>query len=79
MTLSYIVGQRKNPIHYPMGSICVYVAITALFFAVIQWSNAHLPTVAALALNTVVLLMFVGHVLYHDLPLDGILRRLRRR
>ena len=79
MTLSYIVGQRKNPIHYPMGSICVYVAITALFFAVIQWSNAHLPTVAALALNTVVLLMFVGHILYHDLPLDGILRRLRRR
>ena len=72
MVLSYIVGQKKYPIAYPMRSIAVYVAIAALFYAVIRWSNARLPLAAALAVNTVVVLMFVGHIVYHDLPLSSL-------
>lgn len=79
MVLSYIMGQKKNPINYPMGSIAVYVAIAALFTAVIMWSNSHLPALAALAVNTVVVVMFVGHIVYHDLPWRSLLARLKGR
>lgn len=79
MVLSYIMGQKKNPINYPMGSIAVYVAIAALFTAVIMWSNSHLPAIAALALNSVVVVMFVGHIIYHDLPWRSLLARIKGR
>ena len=79
MVLSYIMGQKKNPINYPMGSIAVYVAIAALFTAVIMWSNSHLSALAALALNSVVVVMFVGHIVYHDLPWRSLLARIKGR
>lgn len=79
MVLSYIMGQKKNPINYPMGSIAVYVAIAVLFTAVIMWSNSHLPALAALALNSVVVVMFVGHIVYHDLPWRSLLARIKGR
>lgn len=79
MVLSYIMGQKKNPINYPMGSIAVYVVIAALFTAVIMWSNSHLPALAALALNSVVVVMFVGHIVYHDLPWRSLLARIKGR
>lgn len=79
MVLSYIMGQKKNPINYPMGSIAVYVAIAALFTAIIMWSNSHLPALAALALNSVVVVMFVGHIVYHDLPWRSLLARIKGR
>ena len=76
MTLSYIVGQRKNPISYPMASISVYVLITILFYVIIEWSNRTLPTFGALAVNTVVIVLFLAHVVKHDMPLTPILKRL---
>ena len=79
MVLSYIMGQKKNPIKYPMMSIAVYVAIAALFTAVIMWSNSHLPALAALFVNTGVVVMFVGHIVYHDLPWRSLLARLKGR
>ena len=79
MVLSYIMGQKKNPINYPMVSIAVYVAIAALFTAVIMWSNSHLPALAALFVNTGVVVMFVGHIVYHDLPWRSLLARLKGR
>ncbi len=70
MTLSYLVGQRKYPINYPLGSIAVYVAIAALFHFLMNLSNTHLSQLWAMAANTVLVLMFVGHIVYHDLPLS---------
>ena len=70
MTLSYLVGQRKYPINYPLGSIAVYVAIAALFCFLMNLANTHLQQLWALAANTVLVLMFVGHIVYHDLPLS---------
>lgn len=75
MVLSYIVGQMKNPINYPMKSIAVYVVITVLFYAVISWSNENLSMIPALAVNTLCILAFLGHILYHDLPIKKLLRR----
>ncbi len=68
MILSYIVGQRKYPIAYPLKSIFVYVLIGGLFFAGITISNERLSAPLALTVNTIIILLFVAHVLYHDLP-----------
>lgn len=76
MVLSYVVGQKKNPISYPMKSMGIYVLITAIFFVVIQWSNANLSTLFALIVNTGVVCAFIGHILYHDFDITPILKRL---
>ncbi|MBQ9525582.1 MAG: polysaccharide biosynthesis protein [Bacteroidaceae bacterium] len=72
MVLSYIVGQIKNPIPYPMKSIMVYVLMAALFFAVMQAVPHEWPVVLRLAINTALICAFVGHILYHDLPLKSL-------
>lgn len=72
MVLSYIVGQIKNPIPYPMKSIMVYVLLTAFFYAVMQLVPSEWPLVLRLAINTVLICAFVGHILYHDLPLKSL-------
>ena len=72
MVLSYIVGQIKNPIPYPMKSIMVYVLMAVLFFAVMQAVPQEWPVVLRLAINTALICAFVGHILYHDLPLKSL-------
>lgn len=72
MVLSYIVGQIKNPISYPMKSIAAYVAITALFFGIMQFVPETWPTIARLAVNTALIIAFAGHIVYHDVPLKKI-------
>ncbi len=72
MVLSYIVGQIKNPIRYPMKSIAVYVLMTALFFTIMQFVPQDWYVVLRLAINTMLIGAFVGHILYHDLPLKSL-------
>ena len=72
MVLSYIVGQIKNPIPYPMKSIMVYVLLTALFYTVMQLVPREWPLLLRLAINTVLICAFVGHILYHDLPIKSL-------
>ncbi len=72
MILSYIVGQKKNPINYPLKSIAVYVAITALFFVIMQMIPAEWPMLFRLAINTGLIIAFIGHIIYHDMPLAAI-------
>jgi O-antigen/teichoic acid export membrane protein len=72
MVLSYIVGQIKNPIPYPMKSIVVYVLMAALFYAVMQAVPHEWPIVLRLIINTILIGAFVGHIIYHDLPLKSL-------
>ena len=72
MVLSYVVGQRKNPIPYPMKSICVYVLITLLFYGIMEYVPQQWPIWIRLGINTVLLLAFVAHIIYHDLPLKNL-------
>ena len=66
MVLSYIVGQLKNPIPYPMKSITVYVVMTALFYAAMHFTRDwHLAL--RLLLNTVLILLFCAHVYWHEI------------
>ena len=72
MTLSYIIGQKKYPITYPLGSMAIYVAITALFYAVMTYANNHFSTGWALLCNTIVLILFVAHIIRWDFPLHSL-------
>ena len=71
MTLSYFVGQKKYPINYPLKSIGIYVLIAVFFFIAITYSNEYLPKIYALAVNTLIIVAFVAHIIYHDLPLSS--------
>ncbi len=75
MVLSYVVGQIKNPIHYPLRSIAVYVVLTLVLFALMDRLTVRLSTALQLLVNTLLIVAFVAHILYHDLPLHSLLRR----
>jgi O-antigen/teichoic acid export membrane protein len=72
MLLSYFVGQRKYPVRYPLVSIGVYVAIAAAFTAVMLLMPPGWPLSVRLVVNTLLVLLFVGHILKHDLPLHSL-------
>lgn len=72
MLLSYFVGQKKYPINYPLKSIFIYVvlamALYVIGFYAVQIDNLWLR----LSFRTVLLLVFVGYIIQHDLPLKEI-------
>ena len=69
MLLSYVVGQRVNPVRYPLGSIGIYVLITAVFFVIMTYLPSAWPTWIQLSVNTLLILLFVIHLVHYDLPL----------
>ena len=72
MILSYVVGQRINPIPYPLRSIGVYVAITILFYVGMELQPETWPVVLRLGINTFIIFAFIGHIIYHDFPLRNL-------
>lgn len=69
MILSYIVGQKMYPIRYPMRSILTYVALAAACFFVMTTFNDVLTTAGALAVNTLLIALFVAYIIKFDFPL----------
>ena len=72
MVLSYIVGQRKNPIPYPMKDIFIYVVMTAVFTILILSTADYLPKWGQLLCNTIWIAAFVAYVIKYDLPLSNL-------
>lgn len=68
MVLSYFVGQKYYPIDYPLKSIAVYVLIAGAFYVVMELLPTSWPVWVRIGINTVLILAFAAHVLYHDLP-----------
>ena len=69
MILSYVVGQKMYPIRYPMRSILVYVALAAVcFFGMTTFNDALTPS-GALAVNTLLIALFVAYIIKSDFPL----------
>ncbi|EJW95235.1 polysaccharide biosynthesis protein [gut metagenome] len=67
MLLSYFVGQHYYPIRYPLKSIGAYVLLTAFFFAVMQYATTLIDNFwLRMGFNTLCVLLFMGHILYHD-------------
>jgi O-antigen/teichoic acid export membrane protein len=78
MILSYVVGQKKYPIKYPLGDIAIYVAIAAVLFAGIQYCNIHLGFWPSILINTLLILAFCIVIIRRDIPLRTVLPRLRK-
>lgn len=72
MVLSYIVGQIKNPIPYPMKEIVFYVIKTFAAFCVMYWAQDNLPEWASLTVCTLLILAFIGNIIKCDLPLSSL-------
>ena len=72
MLLSYFVGQKQNPIDYPLKSIGAYVLIAAFFYAIMAFLPDTWPAWVRIGVNTVLILLFIGHILKHDLPLQSL-------
>jgi O-antigen/teichoic acid export membrane protein len=71
MTLSYFVGQKRNAIDYNLKEIFTYVAL----FAVLYGISYVIPvenSIAKMAINTLLLAVFVGYFIKKDLPLKNI-------
>ena len=72
MVLSYISGQKYYPINYPIKDIMVYFVVAALLFVGISLANAQLPTFAALAINTLLIVAFIVFIVKRDFPLSSL-------
>ena len=72
MVLSYVIGQRKNPIPYPMMDIIFYVGMTAVFTTLMYTITNNLPTWAQLLSNTIFIIAFLAYIIKRDLPLSSL-------
>lgn len=69
--LSYIIGQKKYPVSYPLKNMAVYLILAAVLFVLSQEviiSNVGLR----LVFRTLLLLIFIAYILKKDLPLKTI-------
>lgn len=69
MVLSYVVGQKKNPIDYPLRSMGVYTALAVVIYLSIEAVPASWPLWMRLGVNTLYVLAFMGYIAYNDLSL----------
>ena len=72
MVLSYVIGQQKNPIPYPMKDIATYVVVTIVLFAAMKAVPDSWPTVLTLAVNTTLIILFLALIVKKDVPLSSL-------
>ena len=72
MVLSYIIGQRKNPINYPMKDIALYIVLTIVLYAAMEYVTTVAPVWAQLIVNTLLIVLFLAYIIKKDLPLSGL-------
>lgn len=72
MLLSYFVGQKYYPINYPIKEIMVYVALALVLTVGMIAANKYLDTLPAMAVNTLLGLVFVAYIIKKDFPLSSL-------
>lgn len=72
MTLSYIVGQRKYPIAYPIGRCLSYVALAVVLCVGMLLANKYLSMGLAVAVNTLLIAVFALYLVKRDFPLRSL-------
>ena len=70
MILSYIIGQKKNPIPYPLKSIALYFMTAMVAFALMEWGENYLPAWGSFLFSNLMILGFVAKIIKSDLPLS---------
>ena len=70
MILSYIIGQKKNPIPYPLKSIALYFMTAMVAFALMEWGENYLPAWGSFLFSNLMILGFIAKIIKSDLPLS---------
>ncbi len=71
MLLSYFVGQRLNPISYPLRAMAAYTVIAALFYGAMTLVPKTWPMYCHLAVSTLLILLYAA-IIYKK---EGFARR----
>lgn len=69
--LSYVIGQKKYPVHYPLHSMFLYLLLAGVLFFLSQYVIIE-NLFFRLAFRTALLIVFVVYVLKKDLPVRNI-------
>ena len=72
MVLSYVIGQQKNPIPYPMKDIATYVIATIVLYAGMKLPPASWPAIPTLTVNTLLIALFAALIIKKDVPLSSL-------
>lgn len=72
MVLSYVVGQKKYPINYPVADILKYVALAFVIYLIMYITGKYLPVAASLGLNTLLIVAFITYIVKKDFPLSSL-------
>ena len=72
MILSYIVGQKKNPIPYPMRSMTGYVLLAVVLYVLITLVPDEWPVLLRLAAGTALVVVYAAYTVWRDMPLAGL-------
>lgn len=72
MILSYLVGQKKNPINYPMRSIMTYIALALLLTLVMVYIPESWNIWGRLGAKTILVILFAAYIVKKDFPLKSL-------
>ena len=72
MVLSYVVGQRKTPIPYPMKDMSLYVVATIALYGVMHVLPESCSPILHIVFNTLLIVCFVALIIRRDFPLSTI-------
>ena len=74
MVLSYIVGQKKNPIPYPMLDIIYYFIAAMTLFGMMKWFaiKTDWPEWALFLINNFLICGFIYRIIKCDMPLSSL-------
>ena len=70
MATSYFVGQKYYPLNYPLKDIALYTILAAIAFTVMTLLHEKLSMWQSIAINTLLILCFIGMIIKRDLPLS---------
>ena len=70
MILSYIIGQQKNPIPYPLKSIALYFIAAMVAYGLMEWGEIYLPSWGSFLFSNLMILGFIVMIIKKDLPLS---------
>ena len=72
MILSYIVGQKLNPIPYPLRSMACYLLLAGVLFILIELIPNDWSVLSQLALGTILVGVYAAYTIHTDMPLRNI-------
>lgn len=69
--LSYVIGQKKYPVIYPLKDMAVYLVLAAVLFVLSEIVCVQ-HVILRLLYHTLLILIFVAFIIKRDLPLKSI-------